>query len=290
MRVSSLSNPRVQELIARYFVPVWHSRDAYQLGESSREEQAELHRIDRDRDRRGLPGGTVCVFLLNARGEVATSLPVQQACQPDKLVSFLEQFIGRETVLPRDPAVVQATRAASRAVRPRAGKGDLLLHTWARYEAMDPNRGTSQDWVLWTAEEWKTLLPPTEASAPGAEWEVPRAVADKLFARCYPPGPYWKVSDSKVLKSRLTASLARASTNEIRIRLDGWVALIHPKEGKETDRRITARFVGYVRVEARRKTVTSFVLASVEAESVWSWQGRPQVNKMQFGVTSANSD
>jgi hypothetical protein len=284
MRVSSLSDSRVQELIARYFIPVWHSRDAYQLGASSREEQAELQRIDRDRDRRGLPGGTVCVFLLNARGEVAASLPVQQACQPDKLVAFLEQFIGRQTLLPREPAIVKATRIESRAVRPKVSKGDLLLHTWTRYEAMDPNRGTSQDWVLWTSAEWNALLPPKGTSAPGATWDVPRATANKLFARCYPPGPYWKASDSRVTKSQLTASLVSASANEIRIRIDASVGLTHPAEGKETDRRIKAQLVGYLSYNPQSKVISSLVLASQEAESVWYWQGRPQVNKMQFAV------
>src|ERR1700757_2821035 len=118
MRVSSLSNARVQELIATYFVPVWHSRDAYQLTEPSREEQVELGRIDRDRDRRGLPGGTVCVFLLAPDGTVAASLPVQQAYQPEKLVPYLEKFIAAQQLLPRDSAAVQATRVSRRASRP----------------------------------------------------------------------------------------------------------------------------------------------------------------------------
>jgi len=282
MRVSSLSDPRVQAVIATYFVPVWHSRDAYQLADPSKEDEAELRRIDRERDRRGLPGGTVCVFLLAPDGRVAASLPVQQAYQPEKLVPFLEKFISDESLQPRDPQAVQATRAGSRAAKPKPVEGGLVLHTWARYEANDPNRGTSQDWVALTTAEWKSLLP--RGDAVGASKRVPRDVTDKLCARCYPPGPYWSVKDSKVLASRLTATLIGRSVQGIHVKLEGALELIHPAEGKETDRHVKARLLGYLRYEAKSKAITSFALASVEAESVWSWQGRPQVNKMLFAV------
>jgi hypothetical protein len=284
MRVSSLSNRRVQELIATYFVPIWHSRDAYQLTEPSRNEQAELERIDRDRDRRGLPGGTVCVFLLGPDGAVAASLPVQQAYQPEKLVPFLEKFIHEHGLRPREREAVEATRAGPRAARPNSPTGGLVLHTWTRYEARDPNRGTSQDWVTWNAAAMAKLLPAAE-TALSASWSVPHEVAEPLFARCYPPGPYWSVRDSKVTNARLTATLVGRSAEENRIRLDGDLELIHPHEGKETDRHVKARLLGYLRYEPKSNAITSFVLVSEEAESVWYWQGRPQVNRILFAAT-----
>src|SRR5437899_268639 len=153
MRVSSLSDERVITLISTYFVPVWHSRDGYQLAEPSPEERAELLRIDRDRSRRGLKGGTVCVFLLAPDGAVAATQPVQQACKAEDLVPFLETFIRDARLRPRDPAAVQGTRAGARAARPKTDKSDLVLHTWTRADDREPNRGNSQDWVTWTAAE-----------------------------------------------------------------------------------------------------------------------------------------
>ncbi len=64
MRASSLSDERVIELVSRYFVPAWLSRDNYQLGARSDAERAEIRRIDLDKRKRGLNGGTVCVYLL----------------------------------------------------------------------------------------------------------------------------------------------------------------------------------------------------------------------------------
>ena len=168
-------------------------------------------------------------------------------------------------------------------------EGSLVLHTWARYEANDPNRGTSQDWVVWTAGEWSKLLPGKDAAV-GTSTRVPREIADKLCARCYPPGPYWSVRDSKVINSRFTATLVGTSTKEIHIKLEGALELIHPAEGKETDRHVKARLLGYLRYNLASKTVTSFVLTSDEAESVWSWQGRPQVSKMLFAVEKEASE
>jgi hypothetical protein len=282
MRVSSLSDQRIIALIAKYFVPVWHSRDAYQLAEPSREELAELLRIDRDRSKRGLRGGTVCVFLLSPDGAVAATLPVQQAYKSENLAPFLEQFIRSQGLRPRDADAVRATRAGSRVARPVVPPGGLLLHTWAR-EDNGPNRGTSQDWVAWNAGELATLIPGPGITA-GKSWEVPAAVVDKLLARCYPPSPSWSVNASKVLRSKLVATPGAGSGKEMRVRLDGRVELIHPAEGKETDRRVKAKLLGYLHYDLAERAVTSFVMTSVEAELVWYWQGKPQPRKMRFGV------
>src|SRR5260370_24372762 len=147
MRVSSLSDARVISLIASHFVPVWPSRDAYQLDAPAKEEWAEALRIDRDRASRGLPGGTVCVYLLAPDGTVAATQPVQQACKAENLVPFLEKFIERKKVRPRDPEVVQATKAGTRAARPKGGKGSLVLHLWTRIAEQGTNCGTAPTWV-----------------------------------------------------------------------------------------------------------------------------------------------
>src|SRR2546423_988056 len=107
MRVSSLSNDQVQALIQAYFVPVWVSRDHYQLGPADQADHEELLKVDRGKKSQGLAGGAVCVYLLKPDGTVSASLPVQQAAYPEKLLPFLREFVEREKVRPRDPAEVQ---------------------------------------------------------------------------------------------------------------------------------------------------------------------------------------
>src|SRR5215831_12766978 len=111
MRASSLSDERVIELVSRYFVPVWLSRDNYQLAARSDAERAEIHRIDLDKQKRGLKGGTVCVYLLASDGAVMATLPVHQAHNPNNLVPFLKEIIEKERLKPRNPAAVQASAA-----------------------------------------------------------------------------------------------------------------------------------------------------------------------------------
>ena len=65
-----------------------------------------------------------------------------------------------------------------------------MLHVWVRDEDMKENRGISQDWVEWTAAEWRTLAPATDAR-PGSKLALLREAAGKLFRRLYPPGPRW---------------------------------------------------------------------------------------------------
>jgi hypothetical protein len=283
MRVSSLSDARVIRLVTTYFVPVWLSRDAYQQQAPPREEWTELQRIDQEQARRGLAGGAVCVFLLDPDGSVAAAQLVQKACNPDNLVPFLQECIDGSHLRQRDTAAVNRTRAGPRALQPISGPDRLVLHTWTRYQDMQPNRGTSQDWVEYTAAEWARLLPPP-GLASGRSWRVPRAVADRLCERCYPPSPSWSVKECKVVDAQLDATAVPISLREVRVRLEGKLTLVHPAEGKETDRRVKADVLGYLRYDPTQKKITSFVLASREAESVWYWQGRPQPQKMEIAM------
>src|SRR5215472_16405279 len=164
MRASSLSDERVIELISRYFVPVWLSRDNYQLGARSGAEQAEIRRIDLDKQRRGLKGGTVCVYMLAPDGAVMATLPVHQAHNPNILVPFLKQIIETERPEPRSPEAAQASAAPRKAVRPRT-EGGLILHVRTKNEGPRASYGVSEDWVELTAAECKLLVPPSDARA-----------------------------------------------------------------------------------------------------------------------------
>src|SRR5437660_7634481 len=128
MRVSSLSDDRVIRLISTYFVPAWLSRDYYQLGEPGRAEREAVDRVDRTKRERGLPGGSVCVYLLNPEGSTLATLPVQQAWTPSKLVAFLEKFIADRKARPRDPEAVTASAAKPRGIARTKGSDSALVN------------------------------------------------------------------------------------------------------------------------------------------------------------------
>src|SRR5262245_36333705 len=103
MRVSSLSDPRIIDTLNRYYVPLWLSRDSYQTVPRTPEEERELNRIDNECKKKKFEGGSVCVYLLSASGEVLGSMRVQSATDPDKLLPLLKQIVEKEKPESRDP-------------------------------------------------------------------------------------------------------------------------------------------------------------------------------------------
>ncbi|HEY7313064.1 MAG TPA: hypothetical protein VH643_27120 [Gemmataceae bacterium] len=282
MRVSSLSDERVIRLISRYFVPVWVSRDNYQLDPRNKDEQAELERIDAERHKRGLEGGTVCVFVLDAGGDVLATQRVQLAYKPENLVPFLEKIIADKKLTPRDAEAVRATTAQPAAIEPKT-EGGRLVHVWTRCDQKGVNNGLSHDRVELTVAEWKTFAPAADART-GASWTIPERVAHKLFQYCYPPGPHWKAKDSKVRSGTLKATLVELSAKEARIKLDGEMELSFPYTGKPTDGCVTAHFVGVTHYDRKKETLTSLRLVAEQADYVWYWQGKPQPIKMRIAL------
>jgi hypothetical protein len=278
MRVSSLSNPRVMDLISRYFVPVLVSRDDYQSDPRSEDEKAELLRIDRECARRGMKGGSVCAFILAPNGDLLTTQRVQLALKPENLLPFLQQIITEQKLGPRSEEAIRASAAPpSRAL----GSEGHFIHIWTRQDTGD-NQGLGSDRVELSAAQCKAFLPPADAK-PGTSWDIPEEIAHKLFQYGYPPFPQWETKDCKVMKATLRATLAAVSDEEARIQLEGEMLLTFPL-GRPTEGRVTARFVGLARADRKKQTLTSLVLVSDQANFVWNWQGKPQLRKMRIAL------
>jgi hypothetical protein len=288
MRVSSLSNPRVLDLVSKYFVPVLVSRDDYQREPRAADEKAELQRLDRERARRGLKGGNVCVFLLAANGDVLATQPVQLAYKPENLVPLLQEILTEQKLQPRSQEAIRASIAKpTGALTPKPSletssrESGRIVHIWTRLDT-GANRGLSKDRVELTAEQCKAFLPPV-GTKPGASWEIPKEIAYKLFQYGYPPAPQWRTTDCQVLKGTLRATLTAMSEEEARMQLEGAMVLKFPV-GKPTEGRITAHFVGIARVDRKKQALVSLALVSEEADYVWYWQGKPQPRKMRIAL------
>jgi hypothetical protein len=280
MRVSSLSDPRIIDLIGKYFVPAWLSRDFYQLEGDHLEEKAEIERLDRERRKLGLKGGNVCVFIVAANGDVLATQPVQLACKPENLLPFLQKIIADQKLGPRSEEAIRASAAKPAEVKPKT-EGGRFVRIWTGLDA-GAKRGLSNDRVELTAAQWKAFLPPAGAQ-PGTSWSIPEEVAHKLYQYGYPPSPVWMVKDCKVMKGTLKATLAAASDEEARITLEGEMELKFPV-GRPTEGRITARLVGAARVDRSKQTLASLAMVSKQADYVWYWQGKPQPVKVRIAL------
>jgi hypothetical protein len=279
MRVSSLSDRRVIDLVAGHFVPVWLSRDRYQLGKIEKEERELVARIDASRRKRKLEGGAVCVYIVESSGEVLATLPVQKAGKPDLLAAFLKKVIQDEKLKPRREAIKPAAAEVPKA----KGKDGRLFAVWTRFDGKE-NRGTSRDLVELTKAEWSAFLPAKVKK--GHSWKVARGSAEKLLKNAYPPLPHWDAKLAKVVACELTATVTEAGEGDVRVRLEGKLELIYPHKGEPTDGRVTARVVGVIRCDAKGERLTALELASDGATYVWNWQGKPQTKAMSIAVAA----
>jgi hypothetical protein len=212
---------------------------------------------------------------------------VQFAYRPENLVPFLKKIVEERRLRDRDLAAVKASTAPPPSpVRPRTEDG-LLLHFWTRFDGRGANRGVSQDRVELTAAEWRTFVPAAD-SRPGTSWAVPEKVAHKLYQYCYPPGPHWDARDCKVLGGRLTATVLSLSATDTCLRLSGKLELAFPSTANSDNKpdagRVTARLTGVVHYSPARRVITSWEMASEEAEFVRYWQGQALPAKMLIAV------
>ncbi len=283
MRVSSLSDAKVIDLLTKYFIPVWVSRERYQLAPPTDAERDELERIDRDRSQRGLEGGTVCVFILAPDGTVSETMRVQKAYKPENLAPFLQKIVDDQKLAPRSDEAVRATTAAPRPPAKPTKEGGMVLNVWTRFDDPKSNRGTAQDWVEWTPDEWAALVPAAGAKS-GEMRTLPRDAAAKLFQRLYPPTGRWDAHDCEFAGGRLTATVVAVEDGEVRLRLEGEAELKYPIVDKQANGRVTAHLIGAARYDPAHRAFTSFVLASESAEYVWQWDGKAQHQKMLLAV------
>jgi hypothetical protein len=281
MRVSSLSDERIIRLVSDYFVPVWVSRDGYQLAKPTQADRDLLARIDASRRAKRLVSGSVCVYIVRADGEALATLPVQQASKPDKLAPFLKDVVKAEKLTDRKPEEQKAS-AAPRPARPLPSKPEARFFTLrSRFDDQTANRGTSKDVVELLREEWSAFLPPAGAR-PGQGWAVPRGVAEKLLRHAYPPLPHWDQRLARVTACELRCRVTAVSAGEVRFRLEGRLEMIYPDQGKPTDGRVEARLVGTAAADDR--ALTAFALTSDGGRYTWQWQKRPQAKAMSLAV------
>jgi hypothetical protein len=282
MRVSSLSDERVIRLVSRHFVPAWISRDHYQQGPWSAEEQAELLRLDRQRASNKMPGGNVSVIIIDAEGDVIASRPVGQTSDPEKLLPWLRAVIEVYKIPVRSPEASRAT-AATAPPPPKPKEGGRNFSIWTRFDDSGRGRGTSHDRVELSAREWSAFVP-REPVRVGDSWTVPAEVSQKLLRYGYPPLPHWDSSQGKVRAASLTLTVVAVDERQVRLRVEGNLELIYPFKGEPTDAVATAQLVGTARVDLTQRKLTEFQLTSEKAGYLWYWEGKPQPRTMVLAV------
>ena len=276
MRVSSLSDDRIIRLISGAFVPVWVSRDNYQLPDAAKADKALLARIDASRHAKKLESGAVCVYIADHEGDVLATLPVQRAHKPELLKPFLDEIVRAQKLRVRPFSVARTLAAKQTGTTGRT----FLVRT--RFDDPGVNRGTSRDRVELTKEEMATFVP--RKAEVGARWKLEAAVAEKLLRHAYPPLPYWDAKLARVRKAELTARVVSIDDGVATLWLEGDLALDYPYKGTPTDGKVTADLAATAEVDVGSRRLKSFALASRGGSYVWYWEGKAQPKKVAFVV------
>jgi hypothetical protein len=251
----------VIRLINAYFVPVYTSMEDYvgPAAVASEEERRAYQNILRSAREKKLSTGTVHLYFVSPQGEALDSIHVAHA-KPEKVIATLKATIealgtpeGKPLVLPRPQAAW-----------PKAAPDALALHLVARSV---PGRAggfwgelPGENFIVYARSEWLAFLPP-EGAAPGARWEIDRAVALRLLNYFYPSTENNEISTNEVLEFSMKGTFLEAG----RVRLDATLRMKHPFYHKKDEATVDAAAVGVVEFDPAGPRIRKFRMATERA-------------------------
>jgi hypothetical protein len=283
MRASSLSNTRIIDLLNSYFVPVHlRNQDYNEHGDASAQEKAERNRIYRESLEAGLPAGTVCAYLLTPDAHPVDVAPLNrpEATNPERLAEKMERVIHDLEVTRGEPLLAPAPQSAP----PPCAPDSLVLHLTARYlerhgddfvrldtksvlgtqKAGNWGNLPSEDWIVWTKEEWVRLLPPGAVRS-GTSWELDKEVPATLLRRFFPPTENTDFDNNRIDDQSLTARVESVEDGVAHARLEGTLTMKHPFYHKDDGNFVRAKLVGFMDFETGTPRIRSLRLVTGRA-------------------------
>jgi hypothetical protein len=269
MRASSLSDPEVIGFVAQYFVPL-------DLGTRSRSkpataaESAERLRIFQAAEKAGLEAGTVCIYVLAPDGAVLESLMVHQAVEKRKLLPVLKRALEKCPVQPRSREAIAASRMASPGLPQLADRDGLRLRVLTRFLAED-NGGTAENWAELSAADRAAFAPPAGAKQ-WQSWDIPAAVANKLYVHCFPPVSDFSSQTSEVRTANLKATLIGVRPGLAQLEFGGSLDMLHREANNALPPSgVALKIVGVGTYDTARKQLLSLHLISTQATYLMRW-------------------
>ncbi|HMC65593.1 MAG TPA: hypothetical protein VKI65_11700 [Gemmataceae bacterium] len=272
MRAGPLADPKLIELLNRYFVPVYVANEDYgKDGAASPDEKKEYQRIYLEALNEKRSAGSVCVYLLAPDGKGIASETVGTVTQGQRLQKMLHAAVAQLKTAPGKPLVPPTAQS----VRPPAADDALVLHLVSRVDhRYSWGEFPSENWIVLPRGDWAKLVPPDGARA-GTSWDIDKAVAARLLTYFYPQtetchcaldtaenGPH----KHRIERQSLKATIISTDNGLIRTRLQGSVRLKHTFYPDRDDNNVAnATVLGYVDFDESGKKVQSLRLVTDQA-------------------------
>lgn len=279
MRASSLSNPKIVDLLNRYFVPVYVSNEDYRKdGPAPAEDRAEKQRIYQEALKAKLSTGTVHAYIVAPDGHPIDSQHVATAYKVDELTGMLERTVAKLKPTAGAPLVKPTTQSRA----PKAPADALVLHLIARNVERKgdedivkrPTLGQTrsagwgsylvEDWIVLANPEWSRLLPSGKVTA-GESWELDQQTAARVLTHFYPSTENNNIATNRIDRQALKATVLSVENGVVRARLDGSLRMKHPFYHKDDDNFVDATLVGLLEFEPAGKKIRSLQLATSKA-------------------------
>jgi hypothetical protein len=259
MRTGPFSSIEVIKRLNASFVPVFAVNEDYRAGGSApKEEQAEYNRIYREALEKKYSAGTVHVYVLNPKGEVIGTRHVAEAAKTKELISFLDDVLRYLATKKGQPLVDPKAQSAP----PKHDKGSLVLHLAARGLSGGGSwDGTAENWVVYTPDETKALLPAGKVEA-GTKWDIDARLAARLLVHVYPVTENNDPKKNEIREWSLAATVIELKDGVALARLDGRLVMRHDFYHKADGNTVETGLVGYLEFEPPSGNVRSLRLVT----------------------------
>jgi hypothetical protein len=258
MRTGPFSSTRVIDRLNASFVPVYAVNEDYRAGGAApKEERAEYQRIYREALAKKYSTGTVHVYVLNPRGEVIGTRHVADAAKTRELLAFLDEVVTKLGTRGGKPVVEPKEQSAP----PEHPRGSLVLHLAARGLGGGSWDGTAENWIVYTPDEVKKLLP-TGAVSAGTAWDLDTKLAARLLVHVYPVTENNDPAKNEIRTQTLRGTVIRADGDIALARLDGRLVMRHDFYHKPDGKVVETGLLGYMTFEPSTGKVRSLRLVT----------------------------
>jgi hypothetical protein len=259
MRTGPFSSTQVIDRLNCYFVPVYAVNEDYRAKDVvPKEEQAEYQRIYRQALSKKFSAGTVHVYVLNPDGEVIGTRHVAHASKTKDLIVFLDEIVTKLGTKAGKTLVEPKAQSAS----PACAKGSLVLHLTARGLGGGGSwGGTAENWIVYTPDEIKKLLPAGKVAA-GTEWDLDSRLAARLLVHVYPVTENNNPAKNEIRKQSLRGKVVAVNGDVATARLDGRLEMRHDFYHKPDGKVVETELLGYVTFESATGKVRSLRLVT----------------------------
>jgi hypothetical protein len=259
MRTGPFSSTEVIDRLNAFFVPVYAVNEDYRAdGVVPKDEQAEYLRVYREALAKKLSAGTVHVYVLNPKGEVVGTRHVADAAKTQELIAFLDEVVARLGT--KSGKLLAEPKAQS--APPEHPKGSLVLHLAARGLGGGGSwGGTAENWVVYTPDEAKKLLPSGPVAA-GTAWDLDPKLAARLLVHVYPVTENNDPAKNDIRAQTLRGKVLGVKGGAAVARLDGRLVMGHTFYHKPDGNVVETGLLGYVVFEPATGKVRSLRLVT----------------------------